>query len=64
MTMGSSLRYVPQGFGDYVASFHWQRIPTGKTGDKTEKFMSRSHFLELLDLWNSDPRWKYWSKPS
>ena len=39
-------------------------MDTQKTGETTNKFLSRRHFLELLDHWNADHRWKYWGKPS
>jgi hypothetical protein len=60
----TSLRAVAQGSGDYVATYHWLHLDTQKTGETTNKFLSRRHFLELLDHWNADHRWKYWSKPS
>jgi hypothetical protein len=58
-----SMRQIGPGDGDYVVSYHWLHFETGKTGVTEQKFVSRSHFLELLDLWNQDGRWKYWSKP-
>ncbi|BAR61904.1 hypothetical protein NK6_8757 [Bradyrhizobium diazoefficiens] len=33
------------------------------TTEGSARFLSRMHFLELLDRWNAmSPTWKYWSE--
>lgn len=61
---GTELRGVAPGDGQYEATYRWLHLETGKTGETKQRFVSRRHFLELLDLWNQDARWKYWGKPS
>jgi len=45
-----------------VVSYRWTHLESGKTGVKTtneHQVLSRLDFLELLNKWNRDPRWKY-----
>jgi len=41
--------------------YHWHHIPTGKSGMSSQSFMGLWKFLEAMNGWNRDPRWKYWS---
>jgi hypothetical protein len=41
-------------------TYNWLHMPTGKTGTNTTAFNSRADFLEHLNNWNRDVRWKYW----
>jgi hypothetical protein len=64
--MISSLRNQPHNVtpqrGDQIYTYAWRHMPSGKTGVQQGGFISRAHFLELLNRWNAaDPeRWKYW----
>ncbi|WP_316207470.1 hypothetical protein [Bradyrhizobium sp. SZCCHNR3118] len=61
-SLSTSLRHIPPGSGDYEASYYRHHVETGITTEGTQRFVSRTHFLEQLDVWNHDSRWKYWSK--
>jgi len=42
-------------------SYKWLHLETGKTGTKTMEFTSRLEFLEAINRWNHDDRWRYWA---
>jgi hypothetical protein len=63
----SELRHVSHDvpgcdYDAYVAALH---VPTGKRFDRTMRFQSRRHMLELLDVWNGQQpgTWAYWTRP-
>jgi len=41
-------------------TYCWLHIPTGKSGESSQKFISRLAFYDAMNSWNRDPRWKYW----
>jgi hypothetical protein len=66
MMMDKSLRHVePNDNFPYEATYVTLHIPSGKTVERTRRFIGRYHLLELLDKWNAQQpaNWKYWSKP-
>ena len=42
-------------------TYCWFHILTGKSGESTQIFIGRLEFLEAMNNWNRDPRWKYWA---
>jgi hypothetical protein len=42
--------------------YHWMHLPTGKQGEKSQKFHSEKDFMNELNHWNElgGKLWKYW----
>lgn len=43
-----------------IFHYHWKYLITGASGLSWVWCRNRKDFLELINHWNKDERWKYW----